>query len=341
MAERAESAAHLGELKTASLSASFPIHVLDATQPGLRFGVGEARKMGMELALREVLASETDRIVSLDADTAVAPSYVETLLHHPLRGAGFVLRFEHRLEEADNPGAIALYELFLRHMALSLRKAGSPFAYVSIGSAIGTDARHYRLCGGMPLKSATEDFHFLNKLRKLGPIEEWDDSCVYPSSRQSRRVLLGTGFFLSNFAMDREGSFEKLNIPSPAAFEQLSRTLQCLASGHEGLSEATLSDMPAVATFLERHDYIRRIDELRRNSASEAAYRARIHQVFDAMATWRLLRALAEDEPRPGIDRFLAWCAQTVGLQSMDAVDLLKAFRELGRSHAAASGSGS
>lgn len=57
--------------------------------------------------------------------------------------------------------------------------------------------KNYTKIGGMTPRSATEDFHFLNKLRRQGPIQYNTSTTVKPSSRQSERVTLGTGYFLT------------------------------------------------------------------------------------------------------------------------------------------------
>lgn len=281
------------------ISTDFPIalHVIRATQPGVKFGVGEARRIGMDFAAHELLNSPNDRIVSLDADTQVAENYIETLLTHPMAGAGFTLAYEHRPNESEDPRAISLYDQFLRYMAGGLRRAGSPFTFIPIGSAMGTDRKHYLLSGGIPKKSATEDFHFLNKLRKLGEIEYWPETTVYPSCRKSERVYLGTGYFLSEYSRNPQKAFARLHIPSPAAFEKLTTALSAMNEFFEN---------PQLPEFVSEFEPALR--ELRGNCTSPGTFRKRLPQVFDGLATWRLLRQWSADLPHPTEDEFLGSC---------------------------------
>ena len=100
-------------------------------------------------------------------------------------------------ENSELELAIRQYELILRNTATKLAETGSPFGYVSMGSTIICKAEAYASIGGMPRRKATEDFYFLQAFAKFRCVDEIKSILVYPSSRESERVYLGTGFRMS------------------------------------------------------------------------------------------------------------------------------------------------
>ena len=105
-----------------------------------------------------------------------------------------IVAYEHQMPSDDiEQAAICSYEIFLRYWVLGLQYARSPYAFHSIGSTIVTTADGYLAVRGMNRREAGEDFYFLNKLAKTGPIRQIRETVVYPSARISRRVPFGTG----------------------------------------------------------------------------------------------------------------------------------------------------
>lgn len=263
----------------------FEIEVLDHTQ-GLKNGVGEARHLGCLRALTK-LKSPEDLLVSLDADTCVEEPYIEKLSNKNLNGAGFVLNFEHRPQNPE----IKRYETYLKTMAQKLHQAGSPFGFVTLGSALGTSKKYYELSGGFPKKDATEDFHFLNKLRKYGEIESWMDITVHPSSRTETRVYLGTGFFMKNAQESLEQATHKLLQPMDSDFERLQNLLNQIRNFYE-TNELNVTAFPtSISTWLTQ-DIQPKLQKGKNNSRSNESYQKKLPQLFDAMDTWRLLKSL-------------------------------------------------
>ncbi|HOQ89639.1 MAG TPA: hypothetical protein PLX03_05820, partial [Candidatus Hydrogenedentes bacterium] len=161
-------------------------------------GVGTARKLGMDLALR--LLWEGNRlwggIVCLDADTRVPPSYVEQWLSFfgGERRWGAVCDAWHLADAGDRArDAVTAYECRLRCHDLGLRLAGSPYGYPAIGSAMACSAVAYAAAGGMNRRSAGEDYYFLQALAKTGWVEKVPELRVFPAGRISDRVPFGTG----------------------------------------------------------------------------------------------------------------------------------------------------
>lgn len=270
---------------------SYPIDVLDYTEPGLANGVGEARKIGMNYAISKYLKQPNDLIVSLDADCEVDLNYVSTLFQYDLKGSAFTLFFQHSL----NSEAIVYYELYLRYLRWVHVLADSPFSHYSVGSCLGTNVKNYSKCGGMPPKSATEDFHFLNKLRKQGKIEYCTTTSVTPSSRLSERVTLGTGYFLSKSKPNFDHAFSKLVIPHPDDVEKLKKI----------------------------------------NLIQKETHQKRFLQDFDGLETLRFLRTLwTERNQQMTKPLFMEWANQLWKTDFKDPKDLLLHVRNMEKSTA-------
>ncbi|MEZ4704062.1 MAG: hypothetical protein R3A11_02510 [Bdellovibrionota bacterium] len=294
-------------LQSLSPTLPYPLTILDYTEPGLHYGVGQARKIGMDYAAYHFATDAKDILVCLDADCQVQSNYISTLQNLRLQGSGFTIEFEH---DPSQKGML-LYELYLRYMQLNLSKSKSPFSHFTIGSCIGVSSLTYKQVGGMVQKNATEDFHFLNKVRKHGLIEHISTTKVFPSNRKSQRVTLGTGFFLHHYARDPKSSFSSLMIPSPASFANL-------AWVHDVLYDPTLSNDQSM-DFLEQKEAKDTIEHLHKRKIWEArhlareqnlppmTYQKRIMESFDGLETLRLLRFLASKHQKPTTSLFLDW----------------------------------
>ena len=163
-------------------------------------GVGWARKIGMDLALKRFRELNYNGvIVGLDADSIVSFNYLNEIntffkksncsavsihFEHPLKGEGYSESHYHYIK---------LYELHLRYYKNALAFVGFPYAYHTIGSSFALTAAAYARQGGMNRRKAGEDFYFINKLIKGEIFGEIIDAKVTPSSRISDRVPFGTG----------------------------------------------------------------------------------------------------------------------------------------------------
>lgn len=165
-------------------------------------GVGLARKIGMDEALRRAVASSNPNavIACLDADCTVSENYltaIESYFAKHLEMEAACLQFEHPLEGKQYADeiyeAILLYELHLRYFKWAMQFIGLPYAYYTVGSSMAVRILAYAKEGGMNKRKAGEDFYFLQKYlinRSIGEIKE---ATVYPSPRTSDRVPFGTG----------------------------------------------------------------------------------------------------------------------------------------------------
>jgi len=87
---------------------------------------------------------------------------------------------------------------------MSLEFMGYPYACYSLGSAFALRAGKYVKAGGMGLQQAGEDFYFLQKCLPFGNFWELNRTSVFPSSRESDRVVFGTGPFIEDFVKSKK-----------------------------------------------------------------------------------------------------------------------------------------
>lgn len=277
------------------LTLPFLLIALDHTD-GLKNGVGEARFKGADYAIESFDLSEQDLVVSLDADCTVHKDYFSALFKlYALPYAGFTLGFEHRSYDGILPKPMIIYELYLRYMKWGLSKARSPFDYYTIGSCLGTSVYYYKLSGGFPKKTGTEDFHFLNKLRKLGPIQHVPKTLVYPSSRISNRVHLGTGYFLGQYHNDQDLG---ITIPSCSDFGILGQVLKKLDDYYDHPSEVERWLRLHFEVFFFKSQVFSKISTVAQHSKTRESYQKKLLQVFDGFQTLRLLKYLAMKNSR-------------------------------------------
>ncbi|MBW2599972.1 MAG: hypothetical protein JRC60_07860, partial [Deltaproteobacteria bacterium] len=210
---------------------------VDASSPGLQMpgktaGVGFARKIGLDLALG-AFDYEKDcpkLLFSLDADTLVEYNYLSAARasFEKEKATASVIAFAHQdADSADEQAAICCYEIFLRYYVLGLRRAGSPYAFHSIGSTMVCTAEGYATVRGMNKRRAGEDFYFLDKLAKIGGVGRINTTTVHPSSRPSHRVPFGTGKRVIRFT---EGKGSEYSLYNPRSFAVLKEWLEYMSS---------------------------------------------------------------------------------------------------------------
>jgi hypothetical protein len=157
-------------------------------------GVGLARKIACDIAayLIHIKIIHTHQIFCSDADVIFPDNYFLTRL--PEENSAGVLAFKHiaGIDEAIN-AATRLYDQSLHHYVHGLQQAGSTYAFHTIGSCLVLHADLYIQVRGFPIRPAGEDFYLLNKLNKLAPVINLDNTEIHIESRLSNRVPFGTG----------------------------------------------------------------------------------------------------------------------------------------------------
>ena len=289
---------------------------IDASSPGLEMpgktaGVGFARKIGLDLALG-IFNYEKDcpkLLFSLDADTLVERDYLSAVRDsfEKEKATTSVIAFAHQnADSADEQAAICCYEIFLRYYVLSLRRAGSHYAFHSIGSTMVCTAGGYATVRGMNKRRAGEDFYFLDKLAKIGGVRGINTTTVHPSSRASRRVPFGTGKRVIRFT---EGKESEYSLYDPRSFAVLKEWLEYMSSCRDMDPETILAragDMhPSLDVFLRVSHFGETWRRLVENSGDRVHLCSHFLRWFDGFKTFKLIRHLT-DNGLPPLNMFTA-----------------------------------
>ena len=264
--------------------------------PTKKAGVGLARKIGMDEAVRRFAAAgRSGIIICLDADTLVEPNYLQAIFDHfknAPRCPAVSINYAHRLEglEAAERRAIVQYELHLRIFLAAKRWTGFPYAFETIGSAMAVRAEAYCAQGGMNTRQAGEDFYFLNKFTPLGQFAELNETCVYPSARISERVPFGTGRAIQDILK----SGEPWRTYPPGAYIPLQFLFSNIEKLHTGMAD--LQEHVLLKEYLDSVGFAEVLNELRQHTASLSTFRKRFFRWFDAFRLMKYLHYGLERE---------------------------------------------
>ena len=262
--------------KIKSYSSKFHILTSYLKLPTKKAGVGLARKIGMDEAVRIFRKIDHDGvIVCYDADCRCDENYLVEIekAYEKEATKSAVVFYEHQLNQ-ENHEAILNYELYLRYYINALRFAGFPYAYQTLGSCITVRCSQYEKVGGMNTRKAGEDFYFLNKTIPQGGFTEINTTTVRPSDRVSDRVPFGTGKAIDNILKKRV-SYE---VYHPNSFEDL----RLFFSRLDSFWEKKDWQIPrSVATFLG-DDWKDHIIKLKRQVNSKKQFEKRFFHWFDA-----------------------------------------------------------
>jgi hypothetical protein len=304
---------------------------VDAASPGLELpgktgGVGMARKIGLDLALtRLTYCGVPPILVSLDADTLCRPDYLTSIVNHfqEKTAYGAVIPFCHQpgatLEEDQ---AIRRYELFLRTYVLGLSRAGSPYGFHTVGSAMACTAEGYARTGGMNHRGAGEDFYFLQQMAKTGGISQVKGTVVYPSARTSHRVPFGTGRSMTDLLSRKEGAVLFYRVE---CFQILADWLALMGQEFnlEGgeIQEKTLKISSDLYEFMKENKFENIWEKLQRNFRSSQSLLKGFHDWFDGLKTMKLIHHLSagpypREEPESVMAGFLEWA----GLEPVEGI---------------------
>lgn len=246
-------------LSKAIINSSINISFVDSTRrdyalPDKDGGVGLARKIGMDLALKcfNYESKQKKILISLDADCTVSDNYITSIVKYfnQENCSAAVVNYEHKLETSGkNKAAIVCYELYLRYYLMGLTYAGSSYAFHTIGSSMVCDYESYIKIGGMNKLKAAEDFYFLEKLSKIATVHSIKKAYVYPSSRPSFRVPFGTGQRVNRFLSKVRDEYLLYN---PQSFVVLKRWLVLLNSLDDSNLQDIISQSKSIDMYLLR-----------------------------------------------------------------------------------------
>lgn len=287
------------------ISAELRIGFVDASSEGKELpekdgGVGLARKTGMDLALSlfEFGTDSNKLIVCLDSDCTIPANYLTEickLTHDFSFEAGYV-NYEHPLDDVATIEAIICYEVFLFYYVLSLKYAGSPYAFHTIGSTMLCNADAYIKTGGMNKKKAAEDFYFLEKMSKNFEIRKIDTTSVYPSPRVSFRVPFGTGQRVGRYLSHVQNEYL---LYSPKSFTVLKEWLAVFNGKNilttEEYLQAAKNINNALSDFLQMNNFETEWTRILKNSKQPEQIHKQKKIWFDGFRTLKFIHYLRDN----------------------------------------------
>jgi len=310
-------------------------------------GVGWARKLGMDEAVRQIVKGVlTDGIlVSLDADCTVSPNFLHTIelafRENPLSNF-FTINFEHPYEsiELSSPlrEGIVRYELHMRYYRNALQWCGYPHAIHTVGSSFTLKASAYVKQGGMNRRKAGEDFYFLQKLVLLENYGNIPGATVFPASRISDRVPFGTGAALKKWV---SGGTELYSTYSLEAFNHLI-PLFAKASRFWSMEKAEINAIfgnlnQALKSYCENTQAMAQVLELKRNCSSANVFEKRFFHLFNAFWILKYLNFAHETSlSREELHKESVILLHYLGIQADMGVSneqLLEIFRNLDKNN--------
>ncbi|MEI6678486.1 MAG: glycosyltransferase [Mariniphaga sp.] len=306
-------------------------------------GVGWARKIGMDAAIKQILNNNCSDgiIISLDADSKVLPNYLQTVENafnnKPLLNF-FTIHFEHPF---DNPElspliceGIIRYELHMRYYRNAMKWIGYLHAIHTVGSSFALKASAYVKQGGMNRRKAGEDFYFLHKLVLLGDYGNISSTTVIPASRKSDRVPFGTGAAITKWM---EGSEELQHTYSLEAFSQL-RPLFTNPLFFWNLDSTEIPTVfedlnSSLHSFWLRSGSAVELLEMRNNCSNAKIFEKRFYHLFNAFWILKFLNFVQETSiKRASLKTEALLLLQHMGIHTaydISLKNLLEIFRNL------------
>lgn len=314
--------------------------------PAKDAGVGLARKIGMDEAVRRLGEAETKDgiIVCYDADSRCDSNYfVEIERHfkaHPKTPACSIY-YEHpldgNLDEMVYEGIIR-YELYLRYYVQALRWAGHPHAFHTIGSSMAVRSKAYQAQGGMNRKKAGEDFYFLHKHIPLGHFSELNTTRVIPSPRESDRVPFGTGKAIGEWLGRPDPDYPVYHLDTFRDLKEFLQWVPQLYTFRPDDAADFLEHLPlSIAAYLRDINLFKHTGEIRSHTKSPEMFEKRFYRWFNGLKVLKYVHFARDhfhpnqpvgemtrdllNEIRPG--HSLAW--------DLPEEELLKIYRQIDR----------
>ena len=264
-------------------------------------GVGLARKFGVDFVLGAWAENKvrSNWIYCTDADVQLPPDYFASPSSN---GAAMLLNFRHLAYSPDLERSARIYDAWLRSYVLGLTKAGSPYAFHTIGSTVAVDAAAYAAVRGFPKRNAAEDFYLLNKLSKQGPIIRSPAAPIALAARLSDRVPFGTGRAMRDAHDGGENSLPLFY--DPVLYQYLAAFLEAAESFivrggdftgdlRAGCDERRLPSGPLlVACQLMEVDTA--LENAINSARNDRRRRASFHGWFDAFRTMKFIHTMRD-----------------------------------------------
>ncbi len=310
--------------------------------PKKHAGVGLARKIGMDEAVRRFIDSKKQDgiIVCFDSDSLCEENYfleIEKQFSLQPEKEAFGLHFEHPLEgdyfAEEIYNSITLYELHLRYYINALKWSGLPSAYQTIGSSMAVRSSAYQKEGGMNKRKAGEDFYFLQKYIDKDTFGEIKTTKVIPSPRISNRVPFGTGKAVSDHLIDHKipSTYHLQTFKDLKLFLEQTDSFFRIENKDLGIM---LQELPqSIASFLTEHNFERVIPEINRHVNQLNTFRNRFFRWFNAFMAMKFVH-FSRDNFYPNQDiemaanNFLVH-TKNCALEMYNSKLLLQKFREI------------
>ncbi len=305
-------------------------HLIQALDmPHKQAGVGLARKIGMDEALRRFNSITLNgTLVCLDADCSVSQNYLTAIEKEFVRSSAGLgeVQFEHRYElepDIDLRSGIINYELFLYYYVAGLKKAGFPYAIQTIGSCMLVKSSAYAKHGGMNKRKAGEDFYFLHKIMPHELFVEVEEAKVYPSCRTSDRVPFGTGKAQQDWLDQSSKDYMTYN---PKVFDQLKLLIDSLDALYLRQIKDVVNQLPEIPkAFLLLNGFDTKISMIKSNCKDFTQFQKQFFIWFDGFICMKFVH-FVRDNYFPNIPIAQAASVLTQ-LKSSNSEVHLKAFR--------------
>ncbi|MFO8054963.1 MAG: hypothetical protein R6U19_07375 [Bacteroidales bacterium] len=265
-----------------------PLTILDKSSrgkgwPEKKAGVGAARKHIMDYIANK--AKPEDIILSLDADTLADRFYFASVCHifDKYPGiAGHSNPYYHKLCGNDTTDrAILRYEIYMRNYSVNMNRINNPYRFTALGSAMATTAGIYQRIGGLTAKNSGEDFYFLQKLLKTGPLCLHNTALVYPAARLSHRVSFGTG---PAMIKGIRGDWASYPLYDAGFFDRIKETFRAFPKLYSSEIETPMDD---TLNMPEKNIWAK----LRKNSRSATQFEKACRQNVDGLRILQFLKA--------------------------------------------------
>lgn len=292
--------------------------ILENELPAKHAGVGLARKIGMDEAVRMFNSIENDDgiILCYDADCTCTSNLLSEVINHfekfP-KSPACSIHFEHPLvgiEGLDVYKGILNYELHLRFYINALKLADFPYAYQTIGSSMAVRSWAYQKQGGMNRRKAGEDFYFLHKIMPLENFTELNDAMVIPSPRVSNRVPFGTGKAVREWLENSETDYFTY---APDSFLDLkkffSRIEKWQALDNKDFMIQEFSSLPdSIQQFITEDLFIKELHEINRQSTNLETYKKRFFQWWDGFKVLKYVHFCRDNfYPNVQLEQAIIW----------------------------------
>jgi hypothetical protein len=322
---------------------NFQIHILIKALPPKQAGVGRARKILMDEAVRrfEWVNNERGIITAFDADCTCSSNYflaIEDYFKVNPEASGCSIYFEHPVHTAELDDEVVhaalQYELHLRCYIDALRWCGIPHAFQTTGSSMAVNHLAYQRQGGMNSRKAGEDFYFLHRIIREGNFGDLTSTTVIPSPRMSERVPFGTGKAVIKWM--ESGEQMTYNIQSYIFLKELINMVDVIY-GFQYKQEDILYQLklaPVVTAFLHEVNFSKELRRLFTSSSTLPLFRKHFFQWFDGFKIMKYLHYLRDNGyPDLPVNMAAAEIREYLSSNNDKQKDLLSWYREYDKSH--------